>query len=334
MEERTNLAASIRALTIPVLEGKSNWSVWSKKFKLILKSIGAKRLIGPNRDAQPSANDLGDLDDRIHAKLLFSITKDYLLHQVENTETTHEAYYKLEEIAGAIGARESMRLIADVFTPKQLGRSIAEYIADVENRITRIAEIPTRPISVPDHLKAMIIMNGLDDCFESTIDSLVSNFRDVDLQSASITASLIAKEDRMGTTAGGMSEVIALRAKVTELEGTLRKSHDRKWVCFHCMKSPCFKKTCWHLHPELAPASFIPKQMHTSSKQTEVKAYTASTRRSVPSCRSCWLIDSGCNNHITHNSAAMADMEASQVSVILGDDHEIKATDLERRPLC
>ena len=298
----------------PILDTKADYDEWSTKAHLVIKCMGGKTLIGDTPEAVPSMSmEMSALDDRIHARLCLSIGST-LFSVIRSTKTTHEAWYALKAMFGTGGIQEAIRAVRSLFTIKQGNQSIALYIAQVEKAVYVVNALPSKVLEVKDNLKAMILLMGLNENYESVIDAINASMEESSLKSAAVEKILVNKQTQLserghqddGGSAG--SVVMALKAEIASLKS-----------CRYCAKSPCWRDTCWRLHPERRPVHQRHHKPSTGDKTPSVRVYSASSEASS-SCGSCWLVDCGCNHHISNDDALLSDVQPYRIGVSLGDD--------------
>jgi hypothetical protein len=310
-------------LNFPVLSGKSNYVMWAKKVLLVIKGAGARHLIGSNADSNPRLSPVvstdRDLDDRVHAALCLSVSDD-LFSFVDGTETTHDAWYALKSRLSSSGLQESMLALKLLFRIDQGSDSVKAYIARIEEASNLVKTIAAKHLTISDSLKAMIILMGVSDSLQHVVDSIDASTNG-EVTSESIISILLRHEARNPSTNRVNQEITALKAEISKM-----RSRPKPNFCnfCDCPKTDCYRDKCFNLHPELRPS---PRKVKftTSDKQESVSVYSASSTSPISSGCDCWLIDCGCNNHITNSACSLSQVRSSNLGVLLGDNSVIQS---------
>jgi len=187
--------------------------------------------------------------------------------------------------------------------------------------------------------------------FEATITSL-ENTKDLSkLTLAKLVNALQAQEQRRKIRVGGFMEG-ALQAKLQTNQGEKRKwkkykkknfntqeaaantsnnNRDNKEfpLCKHYgrMGHPSFKcwrslmlsvksATSWGHQVRICKSNFQQKNVVQVANQQEEKQFFVATSSTSNNSSECWLVDSGCTNHMTHDQEVFRKLDKSQVSKV------------------
>ncbi|MEN9639538.1 MAG: hypothetical protein RLZZ262_1406, partial [Bacteroidota bacterium] len=311
------LTCPVQKITFPVLSGKSNYVMWSKKVLLVIKGAGAIYLIGKDSDFPPFHNDQ-DLDDRVHAALCLSVNDD-LFSFVDGTESTHQAWYALKSRLSSSGLQESMIALKMLLRIDQGADSIKAYIARIEEASNLVKAIAAKHLTISDSLKAMIILMGVHDGLQHVVDSIDASTNG-EVTSDAIISILLRHEARNPSNNAVSHEITALKTEISRMRA--RPKSNFCHFC-DCLKTDCYRENCFNLHPELRPRK--EKSASTTDKPENISVYNASSISSDGLGCDCWLIDCGCNNHITNSAISLSDVRSSDVGVLLGDNSVIQS---------
>lgn len=283
---------------VPVLS-TSNYPIWSRKFSLGLKAIGASQVLsGPDDEIDPT------FDEKIHAVLLLSMGEE-IFPIVENSSTTREAWNILETRFGNNSTLGALNAIQEVFCLRQNSQSVSEYVARAQGAANNVARVAADFITINDNLLALILLMGVSEEYQTVVDTIDASTKS--LSSIHVIEKLQNAECRRSARDKENSSVLAATAK----------QRDFCRYC-NCAKSKCWKPKCFHLHPELKK----------KDKQNDVvSAYSASHSEDPVKKDRRWLLDSGCNRHICNDISALTDLhQHHSTSIKMGDDHETFST--------
>jgi hypothetical protein len=149
---------------VPILSN-NNYPIWSRKFLLGLKAIGAGRILEDGHEMEE------EFDEKVHAVLLLSMGED-IFPIVENSSSTREAWRILQSRFGNNTTLGALNAIQEVFSIRQDALTVSEYVARIQGATNNVARVARDFITINDNLLALIMLMGVSEDYQTVVDTI------------------------------------------------------------------------------------------------------------------------------------------------------------------
>jgi hypothetical protein len=287
------------SFSIPKLVNADDFPQWKRRMMALLQDKDYDLVINYNPktfdpcDTAPSITEKNKRTD-IKARGLIELhVHDSVLPQITSTSSTHECWCQLHEIFQRMSISAVVVKLRKLINCQQDGRSIQDYVADVERLSSDLSSVN---INLPSELISALILCNIDSRF-ANVATVLDTLDIESINTTKITSLLLNEESRQD------QQSLSIQANAVRFS---RLSTKHRAPFGHCHIHPHLPHTndqCYAQHPELRPAGWKPRSQHTNDQYTGKPSnyHSACKATLIPKTpdSSDWHIDTGCSNHMT-----------------------------------
>lgn len=322
-------------VTIPKLEGSSNYDIWAIRMQALLAEKGLDKCL------DPEIIDTELYEQNKATALIRLALKDGPLLQTKLETDPLQIWRRLQTLYEPKGFSSEFLICKELFktTLANTGKNIESFL----NKIKRLTDdLAARNLGLPTKVIAAYVLNNLTPEYEQTVAIISQTFRqnsskeiDLDL----LFSQLLDESRRLVSTRGPTGENLAL-SSYTDSRGKL--------VCTFCGLNNHSEDKCFRKHPELrnkGPKA-TPRKPYKANKpkgqrdnvslnttikpekkkQEETAIITPKLFKELAffaNNSTTWVLDSGASRHICSNRALFQSLEPTNITLEWGKASEI-----------
>jgi hypothetical protein len=243
--EATTAAAnhSTVKLSIPKFSGlQSDFTMWAKKAALYFRSINLGKVIAAKEDGTPSTpvpitDDDKQSDEHARSILLLNALPDSVVEALGlmNKQTAAECWRALFNAMHPSTKSTVVRALQPfVSTRQQANESVQQYAARTVSAADQLRSIaPPSIITVSDELIALIMLIGLDNSFNGSLNSIYCKKVDIPVTTDEVTSIALEAETRMAhdtkdSITMSANAATAQQSKIDALQNEIKKLKDAR----------------------------------------------------------------------------------------------------------
>ncbi|KAL1565167.1 E3 ubiquitin-protein ligase upl4 [Salvia divinorum] len=313
--------------------GKNDFGLWRIKMRAILIQQGLADAI--KTDAELKNREAGDersiakrqeIMEKAHSAIILSLG-DRVLREVSKETSAASIWAKLEGIYMTKSLANRLYMKQKVYSYKFVeGRGVVEQLEEFNKSLDDLENID---VQIEDEDKAIMLLNALPKSYEHLKDAMLFG-RENTISFDEVQSALKAKEFQRSNCKFTDASAESLSLSADDKAPSKKKGSKKpKWQkgkkddpretrsCHWCKKPGHLKKDCYAFKRKQAEENKAQDTADLTEHIVEAEILNVTENQTLNS----WIMDSGCSFHMTSNKGWLMNLEKSEGSVLLGNDH-------------